>query len=742
MEFYLIYSLKYTPINPVNNISGKIFTNEQKNTIINFKSNINYKWIKSLPQTLVGNNVQEYFLNKMYCPKVTKISDSIIYYSEFEINGVNFQIMFFEFPSSELITPTILKEDPTINTTIDRHIKALNNITNQDKEIYDYLIDKMMNEISGPHFYDLTNQDFESLLANPLYLYQKGNINWMLRIESESNNYVHLRRHVKFLDGRVYEYETNKFIEDFEELGKININGGLIYDEVGIGKTLQFISLAISNPNIKTLILVPNHLVNHWVSQFKLHLKDGVFTNTNTKIPSWVNIVSYSDFANYNSNYDRIIVDEIHELYSKPDNQSVFRKACEKACKYKWGLTATPFPVDYSIFNLIKFLSSQTIPNNYIEKLEPNIDIYKNFMRRNILQNIKNEVILPELEIIDNIINFTTKEQIIYDAERLANTSANIDVLRKLCCDTILAVEEENPGITFENKNTMIKNYFQKQVDDATKVLDELKTRLENAEKFIKEVYNYELQCNINHYKKEIDNQTKIVNMRSRSLDYLTEQFKEMPMCPVCLEDIEVNSNCAIINIPGCNHIFCKSCIDYIVEAGRVGAGIGILERNECKCPNCRKPFTKADLINVTTTNVVQKYPSKINKLMEIIKSIKGQIIIFSQFEKLIEKLVNILNCENISTCVLNSSVDIDNFRENKYKVIILSSKNNASGLDLSFVNNIIIFEPIIGTYNYLKDIEKQIIGRIYRINQKRKTTVHRLIVANTIEESIYNREV
>lgn len=741
MEFYLIYNIKYNSENP-----QVPLTKEQKETVLNFKQNINFKQIMLLEQTKKNEQVYEHFMNKQYFPKITKMSDSNIYYSEFILNTVQFQIIFFEFPSSELITPTILREDTTIATTLDRHIKSLNNITNQDKEIYDYYIEKVMNEISGPHFYDLTPLSFESILNNPLYLYQKGNINWMLNIEANGQNFINNRRHIKFLDGRIYEYESNKFIGVSEDESKIKINGGLIYDEVGIGKTLQFICLAISNPNIPTLILVPDHLYNHWINQFKIHLKKNLILDSNpdnlnfdnfdnfNNIPSWIKLVSFSNYLNYKDAYQRVIVDEIHELYSKPDNFPVFKKVCEIQVDYKWGLTATPLPKDYSIFNLIKFLTSQNISNNYIEKLDSNITIYKNFMRRNILANIKNEVVLPELEIINNVINFTAKEQIIYDAEHMANTHANTKVLRKLCCDTILAMEsEENGGIHFPNVNLMFKNHFEKKLEEVKTVLEELKERLDKAEKFYNGFPSTELLNNIQHFKREIDSQNKAVESRTRSLNFLVEQFKEQPMCPVCLEDIEINTDCSIINVEGCNHVFCNSCIDYIVENNRVGALV-----NECKCPNCRKIFNASNLIKITPTNIIQKYPSKIHKLIEIINLIPGQVIIFTQYDKLIEKISLILNNEKISTNVFNSSIDIENFKQQHFKVIILSSKNNASGLDLSFVNNIIIFEPIIGTYNYLKDIEKQIIGRIYRINQQNKTTVHRLIVANTIEETIY----
>ena len=102
---------------------------------------------------------------------------------------------------------------------------------------------------------------------------------------NNSNIYLNSRRHIKFLDGRIYEYETNKFITQSEEQSLIKINGGLIYDETGIGKTLQFICLAISNPLISTLILVPDHLYAHWNNQFKIHIKPNVFINKYSKYP-------------------------------------------------------------------------------------------------------------------------------------------------------------------------------------------------------------------------------------------------------------------------------------------------------------------------------------------------------------------------------------------------------------------------------------------------------------------------
>lgn len=73
-----------------------------------------------------------------------------------------------------------------------------------------------------------------------------------------------------------------------------------------------------------------------------------------------------------------------------------------------------------------------------------------------------------------------------------------------------------------------------------------------------------------------------------------------------------------------------------------------------------------------------------------------------------------------------------------KPQVLLMSSESMSSGLDLTYYSNVIIFEPFIN-YMYSREKEKQIIGRIHRINQTKLVNVFRLIIKNTIEEEIYN---
>jgi SNF2 family DNA or RNA helicase len=100
-------------------------------------------------------------------------------------------------------------------------------------------------------------------------------------------------------------------------------------------------------------------------------------------------------------------------------------------------------------------------------------------------------------------------------------------------------------------------------------------------------------------------------------------------------------------------------------------------------------------------------------------------------------KLNNILQIENIDNILFKDSYDIERFKINS-KVLLLSSNKNSSGIDLSFVKNLIIFEPIKGSSNFMKDIKKQIIGRIYRIGQLNEINIYFLITQNTIEETDY----
>ena len=88
----------------------------------------------------------------------------------------------------------------------------------------------------------------------------------------------------------------------------------------------------------------------------------------------------------------------------------------------------------------------------------------------------------------------------------------------------------------------------------------------------------------------------------------------------------------------------------------------------------------------------------------------------------------------------MRGNFSINNFCKNKdINIILLSSRNAASGINLTQANKIILLEPIYGSKEYRYDIESQAVGRADRLGQKRPIDIHRFIIKDTVEEDILN---
>lgn len=72
----------------------------------------------------------------------------------------------------------------------------------------------------------------------------------------------------------------------------------------------------------------------------------------------------------------------------------------------------------------------------------------------------------------------------------------------------------------------------------------------------------------------------------------------------------------------------------------------------------------------------------------------------------------------------------------------MLSSRNAASGINLTIANKIIFLEPIYGNTEYRKNIESQAVGRADRLGQKRPIEIHRFIIQDTVEQDILDNSV
>jgi len=744
-ELYLYYSLK---IEPNDLIACEI------------KKNLNLSELTKHNNILKNKEVIEYFKNiNEYCPfSEEPFIDT--YYISYDEKDHNIKILFYKINNSDLITNSIINdsEKKNILTFIHRTLNLQNNLLSEYDNYYNYELDNILKFLSVERFYKLNDiyvKDPKKLLLNkstflldeilkmPLYDYQKDNINWMIELQNNPiKEYISSDKLLFFPDGRIYNYSNNCFIKN-EDRQLIPFKGGIILDDVGIGKTIQFLCLALLKTNLTTVILVPDHLESHWHSQFTKHF--------NIKFPNFIKIVKFSDFIDFKlSKYDTLIVDEIHELYSNPNNENILEKSFKTGCTYKWGITATPFPVPNSIYNIIKFLTEkENIYYKNLDRFTYLYDTYYKIFRKNTLQNIVKEVKLPNSLEHNIILEFNEQERILYDAETLANTNCDEQFLRKCCCDIMINYKNKNQIIKLTDFNNLVLDDYKNKYEQENNKLNEYIESRNNYEKMLNdnfqnnnntpnllhyfEYFNNQnpndIKDNLLHFNNKINEQTQIVINRKQSYDYLNNKMNDInKKCPICLEKIVENES---YDVPTCGHICCSFCMQYWLASNS-------------SCSLCKKSIDTNKIYTISNVNQIKlNYSTKIDKLINIINQNNSKFIVYTQFENMISKLYETLNVEGIKSIKLETSNEINEIKNNNnIKVLILNSNKNASGIDLSFVSNIVIFEPIIGNNLFLRDIEKQIIGRIYRINQTENINVYRLIIKDTIEEDIYNKSL
>ena len=694
---YLFYSLV---IKPDNVGAGKV------------RNSISLRELKSREGTLKNEDVYEYFrtVDPRTVPRVNY--DLLnIYLAKFEQDGYSVEVVFVEVKNSILITTELMKSIDIV-TFSSRHIKISNNLTNVNW--FNYNLSLLEEALTSDRLYDLT--PLLRLLKTKLYDYQVDNINWMRRLEEDPVTYrISNNKLIQFPDGRIYNYDLNRIINE-EDIPLVKFRGGIIADEMGIGKTLQLLTHCIFDTEKRSLIVVPNHLKAHWVSEVSKHFDFE---------PENIRIVTFNEFNSQGSEnpFDRLVVDEIQTTYTKPEYRHLFEQLVTYKSQFKWGISGTPFSGPYSLFSLIKFLSSTNFHNHQIERMAIYQPTYQALFRRNVLQNVQKFINLPSLQIENRFLDFSIFERNIYQAEVNALRSSDIELLRRCCCNVIKQfVKNQNETITeemvYQNVLLVLKNRWEHQ----KRKEEELREMIAEAQN--KMTDDGEIDANIRYYEGRLKEQMEVVANRKRSYLFLENQLKyDSKKCPICFDAIDKSTGYCMFP---CHHYFCTGCAKTWLE-------------RHSNCPHCRQSVSRNEAYFIDETAGEKKYSTKENELINILKQQDGQFLLYTQYDFAREHLQSILVREGFSFSVFESPADIQPFRDERRKVLILSSNKNAEGLDLSFVQNVIIFEPIIGCLSFLRDVEKQIIGRLYRINQVNQVNVFRLIIRNTIEEEIYN---
>jgi hypothetical protein len=707
----------------INTIMDKMYINQD---FVKFVNESNYAFIP-LSKDYYSNDVVEYF--DIYGGSYSIIFEDIEYI---------IKIYFYKIKKNELITQAIINKFKTI-FQYDYFVK--NNILNMTW--HNYAVNHhLINNLNGhkTKFLDLSFNS-ERYTTTKLFNHQKNNISRMLSINKTPKNIqISDNMPIYFDNDLIYDMVTNNFITK-SEIPTFSISSGMIIDEPGTGKTLQFI-LYILETNLKGLVLVPNDMIKlNWIDEFKKHIN--FHPDTPHKQPPF-DVLTFRELeikisidSNYLNMYQIIGIDEIHNLYRMLKN-NLFDTIVSSNIKYRWGITGTPFVSDQSLFNIIKFLTGYNFKN---ERISNNPSVQSQFIDlflKNCKVDMVDDYMWSQLNIHDIKIKLDIVQQNLYDAELMLDK--NTMNLRKLVCEINLMFNSGGIGGEFRTPSEL-KQYgimhYQKLYDIELTKLEELNKQLENIKEHERDFTVLEYIQRIKHFEHLIKNQSyetekhrkvaeyflnsinainKIIavkpNPNNESQENEEEKDADSEFCKICWSDY----TSPITYLKSCGHYFCKACLDSWKK-----------NQANLKCPMCRKVIDVEDILNIQEICDINN-SSKIHELYDIIKD-GSSYIIFTQFDKVIDKIQSVLTRNNVTSSTLDNYTD--------QQVLLLSSEQNAEGINLSRFDKMIIFEPFENNM-YNNQVEKQLIARIHRVGRVAPVDVYRFITIGTIEEKIY----
>lgn len=398
-----------------------------------------------------------------------------------------------------------------MNTIIHRHMIASQHV-GSDSVFGDKILTDLNTQFGGRtvKYLDDPMIDPPEFLNDGMLLfrYQKASIYWMMQRE-ENGLMMHVSPHKCIFIVPTLEYDPDVRLDDdtwvfgyqqqkvmrFRDLGEFRTSGGMITDDVGLGKSVQLATLSlIRYTGYPSLFIIPDHLIEHWRFEINKFIKKNFFVDTERRdmlmrtvsscydygsvenhriilIPVSAVVSSASGLGESLSTYDtkldkirnlrkkmrdthhlfaeefsRVVVDEFHELYNDLKSKaivltllSVFRNTPGKSVPTaKWGITATPFTMKDALIYIWNFLNDNVTGTNEDQVSNPQIaryeylkPLYNELFRRNTKKSIVQEWAFPGVVREVHTLKFTPTERSVYDAEKIGKN--DVEFLRRLC---------------------------------------------------------------------------------------------------------------------------------------------------------------------------------------------------------------------------------------------------------------------------------------------------------------------
>ena len=383
---------------------------------------------------------------------------------------------------------------------------------------------------------------------------------------------------------------------------------------------------------------------------------------TDTNFKQITNIINLN-----NIKINRVIFDEIDSL-KIPNNKNI-------ACKFYWFLTASYgillYPKGYRYYdsrvNVVVNKATGLSNKGYIKDLFISImkERYKDFSNLLVIKN--------KDSFVDKSFNIPEPNQYIIECKDPIETKLLNGIVDKNIINCLNADNDKGAISLFDSK--------QKKTDDniinivIEKYLSDISNINIQIEAINQIIYSNDEESNIEQRNQRVFRlNTKKKKIENKIRD-IKDRIKNSKVCSICFDDDIADKSI----VKCCSNIFCFKCIN-----------LWLASKNAC--PLCKHTLTTEDLYLIrdkeeeTVENIVidESMPNKeFDKLknLEILlknKEDKSKFLIFSEFDISFDRILNILQKNNIKYSFLKG---------NKYMIQNIIRDFETADLDILLMN-------------------------------------------------------
>lgn len=251
-------------------------------------------------------------------------------------------------------------------------------------------------------------------------------------------------------------------------------------------------------------------------------------------------------------------------------------------------------------------------------------------------------------------------------------------------------------------------------IDSLTKTM---RRELEQQQKRL-EFYKTQDYSSETAKQKSLESQEQKISSLQSRIETIEKRIEDIntTSCPVCYSDITTPTF-----TPCCKNLFCFECICESLKT-------------QPSCPLCRSAITSASDLQVISTEAINtideadKPRTKIEEFIHFIETNpKAKILLFSGYDASFFQIMNELARKSITFSAINGSTArvskiLSEFAQGNYRVLLLNSKHVGAGLNIVTATDVFLFHKM-GS-----EMEKQIIGRAYRMGRTEPLFVHHLL--------------